>query len=291
VALAQPAAKPKRATAGGPEAILFPLVGVPVYRDDFGDPRGSGSHEANDIVAGRRAPVVAVEPGTIRFHNRSARAGCMIYLYGASGTTYLYIHLNNDRTSGNDNRGDCGPGVSYAPGLADGARVDAGTLIGYVGDSGDANWAGPHLHFELHPGGGDAVSPFSWLGAAPRLLYAVADTELARARAAAIGGLRLALTGVVTAFDGSTLTLQVSRVRPSSGDRPFAVDRPVTLALAPAALVQRSVGGRREAAALAADVVGQHAVVWTAPFVHSLAAQLADPGVLTAAQVLLRPPP
>ena len=45
--------------------------------------------------------------------------GCMLYLYGASGTTYLYIHLNNDLTAKRDNRGTCVPGVAYANGPED----------------------------------------------------------------------------------------------------------------------------------------------------------------------------
>src|SRR5256714_15492656 len=63
----------------------------------------------------------------------------MLYLYGKSGTTYLYIHLNNDVTSGNDNRGKCVAGTSYAKGLRDGDSVQAGEPIGFVGGSGGAN--------------------------------------------------------------------------------------------------------------------------------------------------------
>ena len=116
-----------------------------------------------------RALVVAVEPGKIVFWTTSATAGCMLYLYGRSGTSYQYIHLNNDLTNHNDNRGSCVAGVSYAPGLRDGQTVDAGDVIGYVGDSGDANGLHPHLHFEIHPGGGAAVSPYQWLQRATHL--------------------------------------------------------------------------------------------------------------------------
>ena len=63
----------------------------------------------------------------------------MLYLYGDSGTMYEYIHLNNDVTMKNDNRGKCVAGMSYAKGLKDGAKVTAGQQIGYLGDSGDAN--------------------------------------------------------------------------------------------------------------------------------------------------------
>ena len=149
--------------------LIFPIVGKVSYSDDFGDPRGQGVHEGNDILADRKAPVVAVEAGKVVFWTKSASAGCMLYLYGKSGTVYLYIHLNNDVTMRNDNRGTCVAGMSYAPGLTDGQEVKAGELIGYVGDSGDANGLHPHLHFELHPGGGNAVSPYRWLRAATPL--------------------------------------------------------------------------------------------------------------------------
>ena len=146
-----------------PAQLVFPVVGGVSYTDDFGDPRAQGGHPGNDILAERRAPVVAVEAGRVVFWTRSASAGCMLYLYGRSGTMYQFIHLNNDLTARNDNRGACVPGVSYAPGLTDGQSVRAGELIGYVGDSGDADGIHPHLHFELHPGGGKAVSPYEWL--------------------------------------------------------------------------------------------------------------------------------
>ena len=151
---------------GAVPQLIFPIVGKVTYFDDFGAPRGGGGHEGNDILADRKAPVVAVEAGTVTFWTRSVNAGCMLYLHGKSGTVYLYIHLNNDVTMRNDNRGACGPGMSYAPGLTDGAEVEAGQLIGFVGDSGNANGIHPHLHFEVHPGDGDAVSPYRYLRAA-----------------------------------------------------------------------------------------------------------------------------
>ena len=86
------------------------MLGEASYIDDFGDPRGQGGHEGNDIMAPRRALALAAEAGTVKFHTTSARAGCMLYLDGESGTEYLYIHLNNDLTSGTTTRASACPG-------------------------------------------------------------------------------------------------------------------------------------------------------------------------------------
>jgi murein DD-endopeptidase MepM/ murein hydrolase activator NlpD len=169
--------------------ILFPVLGKVRYIDDFGDPRGQGSHEGNDILVARRSPVVAVEDGKIKWWTTSARAGCMLYLYGKSGTTYLYIHLNNDRTLQNDNSGGCTGGGTFT--AADGSRVSAGQQIAWSGDSGDAD-GNPHLHFEVHPGDGAAVDPFETLNGAVRPLFP------ARAGAKAAVGLRGTILSVTT---------------------------------------------------------------------------------------------
>src|SRR2546423_14970183 len=142
--------------APGPEHIIFPVVGKVGYIDDFGTPRAGGPHQGNDIMAEKKSPAVAAEPGKVKYWTTSRAAGCMLYLYGESGTTYLYIHLNNDLTMRNDNRGKCVPGVSYWPGIQDGAKVQAGQPIGYVGDSGGANGVGSHPHLEGQPHRGAA---------------------------------------------------------------------------------------------------------------------------------------
>ena len=150
--------------------IVFPVVGAAKYFDDFGQPRPQGPHEGNDILTTWRSPAVAAEDGTVKLWTTSARAGCMLYLYGDSGTMYLYIHLNNDLTAAHDNKGTCVPGIAYVDGLKNGARVTAGQQIGYNGDSGDAEGT-YHLHFEVHPDDGDAVDPFPYLNDATRLLF------------------------------------------------------------------------------------------------------------------------
>jgi hypothetical protein len=309
IAFATLVATAQTASAGVPR-LAFPVVGNASYEDDFGAPRGAWSHQGNDILAARKAPVVAVEGGKIEIWTSSATAGCMLYLYGKSGTTYLYIHLNNDRGARNDNKGGCRPGIAYAPGLHDGEVVRAGELIGYVGDSGDADGGPTHLHFELHPGDGDAVSPYRYLRRAQKLLFAVPKDgegrELQRQATLTLTGtvVRIAEpppsatdgsgaaggSGAgtapppppppsrhgVTLAAGSLLTIRVTTVVVSSGGR-FSVTRTVTLAVAAGA----DLAGIRRAGLTA----GTRVTVTTTPVTLSLAAQKALPGALAAASV------
>ena len=190
--------------AGAGKAIVFPIVGAATYFDDWGDPRGQGRHAGNDILTTWRSPAVAAEDGKIKFWTTSARAGCMLYLYGASGTTYLYIHLNNDRTAKRDNRGKCVPGVAYAKGLKSGSRVKAGQLIAYNGDSGDAEGT-YHLHFEVHPKDGTDVNPRPYLNEARRILFPLPDDPSRQ--------VKLGLKGTIVAAGGGVVEMSVTGVR------------------------------------------------------------------------------
>ena len=270
------------ANAAVPDEILFPVVGQTRFTDDFGDPRGGRRHQGNDLVAARGAPVVAVEAGVVRKHRTSWGSDCMLYLDGRSGTTYSYIHLNNDLTRENDNRAaDCRNGVAYAPGLRDEQRVRAGQLIGFVGDSGNADGGQAHLHFELHPDGGTAVSPHRWLTHAPRLLFAAPQ---------AARRVRLALYGSVAAVD-SNVSLRVGRIAVSRGWRGEIHARHVSLAVAPGLLVERQTdAGAPALAALANARPGDRAAVWTTWFRPTLALQLARSGALSAARITLLGP-
>ena len=268
------------ANAAPPKQILFPVVGQTAFTDDFGAPRGSRSHQGNDLMAARGTPVVAVEAGVVRKHRTGWGGDCMLYLDGRSGTTYYYIHLNNDLTRRNDNRAsDCRNGVAYAPGLRATQRVRAGQLIGYVGDSGNADGGSPHLHFELHPEGGGAVSPYRWLKAAPRLLYAV-PTSVRR--------VRLALYGTVKTMD-PILTVDVNRIAVSRGWRGTPAVRRIALSLAPDVVIERlTKAGEVGVAALPTAAAGERVSVWTSWFPPTLATQLAGGAVLAAERIRLR---
>jgi len=141
------------ATAAKPPFSLFPVVGGAHYTNDFGDPRGSGTHEGNDLLSPCGTPAVAVVPGTVRL-DYGDRSGWMVTLTGKD-SWYRYIHMG---VRGNAKS-------AFAKGLKNGSTVKAGQVISYVGRTGDAASAPCHLHFELHFGN-RVVSPYTWLQAA-----------------------------------------------------------------------------------------------------------------------------
>lgn len=271
------------AGSASPARIVFPVVGATEFSDDFGAARAQGGHPGNDLLAARHTPVVAAEAGTVQRWTSSASAGCMLYLHGGSGTTYLYIHLNNDLGAGNDNRGGCVDGVAYAAGLRDGQSVAAGALLGFVGDSGDASGRHPHLHFELHPGDGAAVSPYRWLSRASHLLYPGATAD------ASAAPLALTLTGTVSAMSSGTaggrLTIAVRRVTLPGGVT-VAPGRSVALDVPTAASVLHGGAGTFTPVPLEHATVGDPVTAWSTIAVSGLRTELAPPGALAAERVL-----
>jgi Peptidase family M23 len=262
------AATPK----GAVPTLVFPVAGPVAYADDFGQPRAGGRHQGNDLLAAKKTPVVAVEAGKIEFWTTSASAGCMLYLYGSSGTMYEYIHLNNDLTMRNDNRGKCSAGTAYAPGLKNGAHVSAGQMLGYVGDSGDANGIHPHLHFEVHPDGGAAVSPYPYLQRAQHLLFfARTGTPFT-----------LALTGTVVSATDTSLTLQLSTLQSFPANVTLKkLTQQLTITVPATAVVQPA------AARLPAAYDGEPVTVWTQPALATLKAMVGSNEALSAALVQL----
>ncbi len=261
-----------------PEHMIFPVVGKVAYIDDFGTPRAGGPHQGNDIMAEKKSPAVAAEPGKVKYWTTSRAAGCMLYLYGESGTTYLYIHLNNDLTMRNDNRGKCVRGTAYA--VKNGAKVAAGQQIAYVGDSGDADGGNSHLHFEVHPGGGKAVSPYPYLQKAYRLLFtAKSGTAFA-----------LTLTGTVVsaAIDRLVVNVSTSQAWPS-GLTLTKLNRTIALNVPETTVVQSlsPTGTFRAVADVTLAQKGDKVVVWTQPAPATLKAQRADDDVLSSALIQL----
>jgi hypothetical protein len=281
-AAAYPVASSSTAAQAKVPRLVFPVLGGAQYTDDFGDARGQGSHEGNDLVAPKRSLALAAEAGRVEYHTTSWRAGCMLYLHGESGTQYIYIHLNNDLTLENDNRGKCVQGVAYVDGVKNGARVAAGQPIAYVGDSGDADGIQSHLHFEVHPGGGGAVSPYPYLRKARRLLFAAKPGST----------FTLALTGSVAAAGPTSLELAVEQVRQWPGGRRIAHDGQKVAVSVPDTTSFEATSTARSAdlpfSAVALLTRGQPVTVYTVPAKVTFDAQFGARGTLAAARVVVR---
>jgi murein DD-endopeptidase MepM/ murein hydrolase activator NlpD len=146
---------------------VFPVVGGGSFSSSFGAPRpGDRTHKGNDIFAPKMTPIAAVAGGiVVGVSDPSGEECCFAKIEHDDGSRTLYLHLNND-TPGSDD----GMGWGIADGIHKGVRVEAGTVIGYVGDSGNAEGTQPHLHFEYHSPGSGAVDPYQMLRAAPVLV-------------------------------------------------------------------------------------------------------------------------
>ncbi len=117
------------------------------FTDDWGAPRSGGrTHKGNDLFARHGTPLVAVESGVITKASDAdvGLGGITLWLTGDSGTKYYYAHnaLNAVRS---------------------GERVQAGQIVAYVGNTGNAATTPPHVHFQIHPGGRDPVNPYPML--------------------------------------------------------------------------------------------------------------------------------
>jgi murein DD-endopeptidase MepM/ murein hydrolase activator NlpD len=265
----KPKPKPKR-------QIVFPVLGTVEFSDDYGAPRPQGPHEGIDILAPRHALALAAEAGRVRFYTGSGRAGCMLYLDGKSGTTYYYIHLNNDLTNGNDNRGGCRLGVTFPKGLKSGARVSAGQPIGYVGDSGDANGIHPHLHFEVHPHGGRSTDPYQRLLAARRMLFYVPPGST----------FTLSMTATVVSTNPESLRVRVNTLRSMPGNMVLRrLDRPLVLTVPSYVSIERGEVGN--VVQLAEAKRGERVSVWTEAATVTAAASEGRAGAISAERIVL----
>jgi Peptidase family M23 len=159
----------------GPDGIypmVFPLAPPYRFTESFGDPRPGGRiHAGEDLMADSKGQeVYAVADGTVRWIGSSC---CYLAIEHDDGWETWYIHLNNDTQNPDGSYSDDGLGWGIEEGIEVGTRVEAGQVIGYVGDSGNAEGTTPHLHFELRDPNGVAIDPY------PSLLAADVSPKLA----------------------------------------------------------------------------------------------------------------
>jgi murein DD-endopeptidase MepM/ murein hydrolase activator NlpD len=160
-------ANPASALAGtdGFALTYFPNTDVAThFTNDWGDTRSGGRrHQGIDLFGEKHTPIVAVSDGFIIAIGDGDRSGYYVRIEHRDGWESWYMHLNNDTPGTDDGAG--GAELAYAPGLRVGMYVAAGTVVGYVGDSGNAEESSSHTHFELHHDG-RAVNPYPYLAAA-----------------------------------------------------------------------------------------------------------------------------
>ena len=139
---------PSLESLGLPTLQVFPMQGRCSFSDTWKQARPGGRlHEGVDIMGAKGLAIYATNDGVIsRMSTGGVLGGNAIYLTIPNGTYFYYAHLD-----------------SFAPGIAPGVSVRAGQIIGYNGETGHAG--SPHLHFEVHPFGGPAVSPYQFVKA------------------------------------------------------------------------------------------------------------------------------
>jgi murein DD-endopeptidase MepM/ murein hydrolase activator NlpD len=135
---------PTSTTQPPPAAMVCPVNGAVSFTDTWGDPRSGGrTHKGVDMIASRGTPLVALEAGTVKRMRNGGLGGITVTLTGVSGDEYYYAHMDG-----------------WASGLSVGQSLAVGGLLGYVGNTGNAQYTIPHLHFEVHPGGSAPVNPY-----------------------------------------------------------------------------------------------------------------------------------
>jgi murein DD-endopeptidase MepM/ murein hydrolase activator NlpD len=139
---------PSFESLGLPTLQVFPMQGGCGFSDTWHQPRSGGRlHEGVDIMGAKGLAIYATNDGVIsRMSTGGALGGNAIYVKIPNGTYFYYAHLD-----------------SFAPGIAAGVPVKAGQVIGYNGSTGSGG--STHLHFEVHPFGGPAVSPYQFVKA------------------------------------------------------------------------------------------------------------------------------
>ena len=142
-----------------PGGYVFPVYGPASFTDTFGAARADvGWHHGEDIFAPLGAPILAVADGTVFSVGWNDIGGNRFWLRDEKGNEFYYAHLS-----------------AYSPLAKNGARVHAGAVIGFVGNTGDAEFTPTHLHFEIHPvallglGYDGVIAPYKYLLAWRRL--------------------------------------------------------------------------------------------------------------------------
>lgn len=144
--------------------LRMPVVGVRArdLDDSWHAPRDGGArfHKGIDIFAAKGTEVVAVADGIVSYIGDQKLGGHCVWLTTENGASFYYAHLDR-----------------WAPGLYEGMEVQAGDLLGFVGNTGNAKYTPSHLHFGVNEND-DMVNPFPLLTRAVTVAHAHPHVEL-----------------------------------------------------------------------------------------------------------------
>ncbi|MDA2979586.1 MAG: peptidoglycan DD-metalloendopeptidase family protein [Actinomycetota bacterium] len=122
--------------------FICPVQGGASFSDTWGAPRSGGRrHKGVDMFNARNTPLLAVADGTVKFSSNSL-GGLSTHIRTADGVVYYYTHLERHPTN-----------------ITSGQQVKKGDVVGFLGNSGNARYTSPHVHFEIRPDG-KAVNPY-----------------------------------------------------------------------------------------------------------------------------------
>lgn len=148
----------------GSLSLRMPVVGVRGHdlSDSWHDPRDGGVrvHKGIDIFAPRGTQIVAVTDGILSYIGDQPKGGHCLWLTTEAGTSFYYAHLDR-----------------WAPGLYEGMEVQAGDLLGFVGNTGNALHTPSHLHFGINQND-EMVNPYPLLARATPTQHARLHVEL-----------------------------------------------------------------------------------------------------------------
>ncbi len=189
-----------------PARYVFPVYGQSSFTNTFGSPRAdTGWHHGEDIFSSLGAPLLAVSDGTIFSVGWNDVGGYRLWLRDKQGNQFYYAHLS-----------------AFSPLAQNGSEVKAGDVVGFMGNSGDAQGTPYHLHFEIHPlgmlhmGYDGVVAPYPYLLAWRRVQDIVFPDGAGWAPPAVAGS---------SAPKPGAIVLQVSDISTASGLRPGSVAR------------------------------------------------------------------
>jgi murein DD-endopeptidase MepM/ murein hydrolase activator NlpD len=194
-------------TAGG---YVFPVYGPVSYSDTFGAFRGDVSgnwHHGDDIFAPLGAPILSCAEGTVFSVGWNDVGGNRLWLRDSQGNEFYYAHLS-----------------AFSPLAQNGLHVKAGEVLGFVGNTGDAEGTPAHLHFEVHPA---ALIFMGYDGAVDPTAYLDAWRHLQDVRFQNIAGWVPAEGVTDQAPKPGAILLQVSDISEASGLDPGSLQRAI----------------------------------------------------------------